>query len=50
MYPKFEREANLLIEKKFAEKRNPRLERLRENVSKVKNIFINEHKLFSKND
>ena len=48
IYPKIEREAEILIPRKKIEKRSPLIKKLQENVQKINNVFINEYKLVNR--
>ena len=45
IYPKLEEEAKLLVPKKKIEIRNPLFERLRKNVNKINDIFLDKYNL-----
>ena len=48
IYPKIEREAEILIPRKRIEKRHPLIGKLKENVHKINNVFLKEYKLLSR--
>ena len=48
IYPKIEREAEILIPRKKIEKRHPFIKKLEENVNKINNVFLSEYKLVNK--
>lgn len=48
IYPKIEKEADLFIPHRKIEKRNPLINRIKNNVDKINNVFLCEYKLLSK--
>ena len=48
IYPKIERDAEILIPRKKIEKRSPLIKKLQENVQKINNVFLNEYKLVNR--
>ena len=48
IYPKIERDAELIIPRKKFEKRHPLLKRLQYNVQKINDVFLKEYKLINR--
>ena len=48
IYPKIERDAEILIPFKKVKKNNFLLKRLKDNVQKLNDVYLNEHKLISR--
>ena len=48
IYPKIERDAEILIPRKKIEKRSPLIKKLQDNVHKINNVFLNEYKLVNR--
>ena len=48
IYPKIEREAEILIPRKKIKRRHPLLKKLQENINKINNVFLSEYKLVNK--
>ena len=48
IYPKIEKEAEIFIPPKKLEKRHPLMDKLKENVHKINNVFLKEYKLLSR--
>ena len=48
IYPKIEKDANLFLPYKKIEKRNPLIKKIQENVNKLNNVYICDHKLLTK--
>ena len=48
IYPKIEKEADLFIPHRKIEKRNPLINKIKDNVEKINNVFLCEYKLLSR--
>ena len=48
IYPQIERDAEIFIPRKKIEKRHPLIKKLKENVQKINNVFLNEYKLLTR--
>ena len=48
IYPKIEKEAEIFIPRKKIEKRHPLIDKLKENVHKINNVFLKEYKLLNR--
>ena len=48
IYPKIEKEADLFIPHRKIEKRNPLINKIKDNIEKINNVFLCEYKLLSR--